>query len=472
MKANIPVLLLFLFTGSLFAQSTTITPGTVLPQLTTAQRTTLANPVNGMMVYDTGTNSYWFYQQTVWTELPKGGSTANYWQLDGLDGNEIKNTNSGGFWSGGPSVSYASNPPAAPIEGDGTRLMWIHSRSAFRAGTVAFSSKSWNADSIGYSSFAVGLNSKAIGAMSISMGRDTKASGELSFAVGYNVSALGSNSVAMGYGSSAEGFISTALGSGKAKGDYSTAMGSFSTASGNTSTAFGSNTMALGGRATAFGSNTTAQGDLSTAMGSYTRAVGDISTTFGNGSYASGDNSTAFGYYTTAKAADATAIGRYNDVSDNPDPSIRSLTDRLFQIGNGSYNIFTGANYNNAMTVLRNGNTGINTTDPTSALDVHGFSQLGESSPKIKLKKLTGTTSSVQFGLAILSHGLDATKILSIDVIIETSTTRYINESYATTRSGYAFDYYFNDSSVIVTNLSSSSSILSKPIKVLITYEE
>lgn len=105
---NYLLLCLLLFSGGLFAQSTTITPGTVLPQMTTAQRTALANPVNGMMVYDTDTNSYWFYQQNAWTELPKGGDTANYWQLDGLGGNEIKNTNRGGFWSGGSSVASSS----------------------------------------------------------------------------------------------------------------------------------------------------------------------------------------------------------------------------------------------------------------------------------------------------------------------------------------------------------------------------
>ena len=63
------------------------------PRMTSSQRTVIVSPADGLLVFDSDTQSYWFYQSSVWTELPKN----NYWQLDGLSGNEIKNTNLGDF---------------------------------------------------------------------------------------------------------------------------------------------------------------------------------------------------------------------------------------------------------------------------------------------------------------------------------------------------------------------------------------
>jgi hypothetical protein len=227
-------LLLLPFIG--FSQSTEILPGTALPQMTTAQRTTLASPVNGMLVFDTNTQSYWYRQSGAWVELPKGGNTSNYWQLDGLGGNEIKNTNSGGLWSANTSgltflSNDVSNPATAPVNGGGTRLMWIPSRSAFRVGTVSFAKKSWDADSIGLFSFAAGYNTLAKGYSSTSMGYVTAATGHMSTALGHFTKATGTYSTAIGSFSDAIGEYSTAMGNENvASGDNSTVMGILNTA--------------------------------------------------------------------------------------------------------------------------------------------------------------------------------------------------------------------------------------------------
>ena len=39
-----------------------------MPRMTTAERTAIATPANGLQVYDTTTNSYWFYNGTVWVQ--------------------------------------------------------------------------------------------------------------------------------------------------------------------------------------------------------------------------------------------------------------------------------------------------------------------------------------------------------------------------------------------------------------------
>ncbi len=209
-------------------QSTTILPGIILPQMTTAQRTAIASPQNGMLVFDTNTQSYWFRQSGVWVNLSAGGSI--YWQLAGAGGNEIQNTNTGGFWSANPTgLSYfadnTTNPPTAPVSGVGTRLMWIPSRSAFRVGTV-FVSNYWDAANIGLFSFATGLDTRASGYSTTAMGKQTTASGYSSTAMGRNTTANGDDATAMGIFTTASGHGSTAMGvSTTASGDNTTAMG-------------------------------------------------------------------------------------------------------------------------------------------------------------------------------------------------------------------------------------------------------
>ena len=62
-----------------FAQSTEIRPGIILPQMSSAQRQALS-ATNGMLVFDTGTQSYWLRSNGGWTELPKTAANTNFWQ--------------------------------------------------------------------------------------------------------------------------------------------------------------------------------------------------------------------------------------------------------------------------------------------------------------------------------------------------------------------------------------------------------
>ncbi len=232
-----------------YAQSTEIRPGSVLPQMTTAQRTALA-AVNGMLVFDTGTQSYWVRRSGAWTEVPTSAAAVNFWQQTGAGGNEIKNTNTGGFWSANPvglafSADNSTNPPTAPINGVGTRLMWIPSRSAFRVGTINTngigSIDAWDANNIGLYSFASGVNTKAIGERSTAMGNFSVASGYESTAFGSS-QASGESATSFGQYGLASGYCSTAMGKyTKATNFFSVAMGFYTTASGNYSTAIGIN---------------------------------------------------------------------------------------------------------------------------------------------------------------------------------------------------------------------------------------
>jgi hypothetical protein len=290
-KILILTAILFIFWNmASFAQSTEIRPGIVLPQMTTAQRTALS-ATNGMLVFDTNTQSYWLRSGGAWTELPKTAANTNFWQQDGLAGNEIKNTNSGGVWSlsSNPIATWSddiTNPPTAPTWGAGTRLMWIPSRAAFRVGAISplefgGNINHWDANNIGIASFASGFNTTASTRYSTAMGFNSTASGGASTAIGYEAKAIGDVSTCIGVANTARGRYSTALGYGtNADGWYSTAMG-YNTFAGYSSTAMGEETNASGGYATAMGYRTTASGDHSTATGYYTTASGPMSTALG-----------------------------------------------------------------------------------------------------------------------------------------------------------------------------------------------
>jgi Chaperone of endosialidase/Head domain of trimeric autotransporter adhesin len=135
-------------------------------------------------------------------------------------------------------------------------------------------------------------------------------------------------------------------------GNFSFATGVATKAKGNYSLAAGAFTNATGHNSTALGQQTTASGNLSTAMGFFTKASGTFST--------------ATGTSTMAKAYGSFTAGVFNDTIDSPNPTTPTLTDRIFQIGNGTADNARS----NAMTVLRNGNTGIGTVNPAARLHV------------------------------------------------------------------------------------------------------
>lgn len=64
--------------------------GILIPRMLTSERTAISNPANGLMVFDTDTNSFWYYS-TSWKELSSGSSDL----LSDADGDtkiEVENT--------------------------------------------------------------------------------------------------------------------------------------------------------------------------------------------------------------------------------------------------------------------------------------------------------------------------------------------------------------------------------------------
>ncbi|NUM80096.1 tail fiber domain-containing protein [bacterium] len=301
---------------------------------------------------------------------------AGAFQVSGVDGALF----SGTFGSG-----------TLPASGAGTRMMWYPGKGAFRAGTVA---NQWDIDSIGNNSFASGYRSMAKGSSSTALGSSTIASNIYSTAMGWQTTASGQTSTAIGQNTIASGLISTAMGwYTLATGLYSTAMGRRTVAVDTSSISMGDSTIAqgrhsmatgwctkaLGLASTTFGFNTSATGEYAIAMGRANSASGANSMTAGYQNTASGissmamgyqcstvgDYSMAMGYSVIAQSYASVALGRYNDTAGVTNSW--DVDDPLFVIGNG-----TVSTRSNALTILKNGNVGINTEIPTTSLDVNG----------------------------------------------------------------------------------------------------
>ena len=121
----------------------------------------------------------------------------------------------------------------------------------------------------------------------------------------------------------------------------------------------------IGYYSVAFGNNTMAKGQRSAAFGDQTKATGNNSFSSGEESSATARNATSFGFATQANSYSGTAIGSHNVGGGNATAWV--LTDPLFEIGNG-----TSLSKSNAITVLKNGRTGINTSTPNAILHVNG----------------------------------------------------------------------------------------------------
>lgn len=114
----------------------------------------------------------------------------------------------------------------------GTKLMWIPSKSALRAGYADHNE--WNYDSIGASSLALGKEVRATGAYAVALGLGTTASGYNAMSTGYLTKASGNYSLSQGYRTRATGWFSTAMGGSTNADAYAvTAIGTYNVGGGD-----------------------------------------------------------------------------------------------------------------------------------------------------------------------------------------------------------------------------------------------
>ncbi len=142
------------------------------------------------------------------------------------------------------------------------------------------------------------------------------------------------------------------------------------------------------------------------------------------------------------------------------------------------FSLNSGTPANNFVSFDYNGSTSILDMQGNGNVKVSGFTSLGNDAPKIKMKKLTGTTNAAQGGTSLaIAHGIaDPTKIIAINVLVKydpgSPNDAWVGNGY-TGSAGYEFSYQYDGGNIYIVNTSgNSAAILSKAIKILVTYEE
>src|SRR6476661_4011937 len=64
----------------------TTTKGLLIPRMNSSQRTSISSPATGLLVFDTDTNTFWYYNGAAWTNLSGAG-----WFLTGNSGTNALN---------------------------------------------------------------------------------------------------------------------------------------------------------------------------------------------------------------------------------------------------------------------------------------------------------------------------------------------------------------------------------------------
>ena len=87
--------------------------GMLCPRMTTTQREDIANPANGLLVYDTSTESFWYYDNAQWNEIRNGSESVTAMDLLGtaseLDFSCLNNVD---------TISISSTVREAAVSGD------------------------------------------------------------------------------------------------------------------------------------------------------------------------------------------------------------------------------------------------------------------------------------------------------------------------------------------------------------------
>jgi hypothetical protein len=134
----------------------------------------------------------------------------------------------------------------------------------------------------------------------------------------------------------------------------------------------------------------------------------------------------------------------------------------------------TGADINNSA-IFMGGEVGIGTTTPSALLHVNGFTKLGNNAPAVQMVKLTGVTAPLMTGAASIAIPgfVNMSKILAINVMVNYGSPGDWMQPGFTAASGFEYYWYTSGSTIVIQNQNSNSgSILSKPVQVLITYEQ
>lgn len=416
--------------------------GMLIPRLTTVQRTAIASPATGLLVFDTDTNAFWFYNGTAWTKLEASGKN---WSVTGNSGTTA-GTNFIGSTDARDVVFKTGNT-------ERMRLLSAPNTKNIIA-TISSGDLEVNGVTVGHGSFGATGNT-ALGYQTMY----TATNGDYNTAIGGKAlfSNKGSNNTATGYGAlysnttgseniaigrwslfyNTVGTSNTAIGNqslyGNTVGSYNTAIGdmalSYSSGSGNT--AIGSQSL----RTNITGSGNTATGNQSL----YSNNNGNNNSAYGVGSLyynLEGSYNTAYGVSSLSKNTYGfgnTATGYRALASSDAIYNTASGYESLVANGTGEYNTAYGAKTLN-MNITGSYNTAVGYGAEFAAWNLSnttaiGYGAIVNASNKVVIGNNDVTVIGGQVSWSTLSDGRFKTNVKEdvpgLDFILQLRPVNY-----------------------------------------------
>lgn len=327
--------------------------GILIPRMEETDRLAITSPVQGLLVYQTNTaqEGFWYHNGSVWLRLL---STGEFVSESGVVHNTTDFTRDD-FVFGSDQLDNKSG------SGDNTRMFFDKGKGAFR---------------VGYNDNTDWDNAN-VGTYSAALGRDNLVSATYGMALGYDHTITGTASTGIGLRNTVSGEYATAIGrSNTASNDQSFATGIASRSTGVNSIAMGNTSDATAENAIALGRLNDATELNAVAIGFTNKAFAENSVTLGNNNTNRGIGSFSLGNNLVSPSASEIVVGTYNERYTPISATDFNVADRLFTVGNGSV-VSSVTSFSNAFTILKNSNTGINTSTPQTSLDIRSKNHLG-----------------------------------------------------------------------------------------------
>lgn len=252
-----------------------------------------------------------------------------------------------------------------------------------------------NLGAMGKNSFTAGTMNSASGNGSTSLGAGNSSSGLGAFTAGISSSATNTGATALGVNNKATGIYAVAMGSGStASGSAALTFGFGNNVSGASAVGIGLNNNLSGDRSYVLGENnvSTVSSANSSILGTNNTVSAIQSIAIGDTNNISGNNAVGLGNNLSAESMYSVITGFNNTLENLPQSNTFSnLAKRLFLVGNG-----LGGTKSDALTILRNGKTGIDidnfeTTASDAKLQING-------TVKIATLSATSTCNSANEG--------------------------------------------------------------------------